>query len=834
MPLLRRSFSKHTVSSLHSSSSSQGSESSQSKKSQSSSFVDCEAEDDSGIGLADDEVLAVDDSEEDSDYSDDSDSVKSAKRPRLSTKKAVASNRTTRSGVALGRSPTIRAYNTPTLISKKNGQDSRAILTKKFVIPFQRNEKGEITHPRAASLVSTVTNRTLGVRRMLGFSTRAVHDHTAEDAIILYDPTLDEEVIKQQEEEQARNAAENASKGNVKSSRSLAEILGHKKQEITRVHVVVDPVLGRVLRPHQIEGVKFMYNCVTGKIIQNSFGCIMADEMGLGKTLQCITLLWSLLRQSPHPTKPTIEKAIITCPSSLVRNWANELVKWLGPSRISPLVIDKSGSKENLISSLKAFASAHGRMVVNPVLIVSYETLRGHINLLQNIPIGLLLCDEGHRLKNSDSQTFQALNSIQVQRRVILSGTPLQNDLTEYFTLLSFVAPGLLGTNFRRDFELPILRGRDALATDKERELGDQKLRELWETVSKIIIRRTNDLLTKYLPVKYEHVVFCRLSELQLMLYNFFITSPEIKKLLRGTGSQPLKAITMLKKLCNHPDLLNLPDELEGSEVLLPENYVKDKRRYMIAAYSGKMLVLERMLEKINEETNDKVVLISNYTQTLDLFEKLCRQRKYGCLRLDGSTTISKRQKLVDRFNDPNGTEFIFLLSSKAAGCGLNLVAANRLVLFDPDWNPGSDQQALARVWRDGQKKDCFIYRFIATGTIEEKIFQRQSHKQSLSTCVVDESADVERHFSQENLRQLFQFNENTECETHDTFRCKRCKDGRQIVRAANMQYGDASTWNHHGDAELQKLPDAILRAEAGQRTVSYVFQYKSHCHPQE
>ena len=194
--------------------------------------------------------------------------------------------------------------------------------------------------------------------------------------------------------------------------------------------------------------------------------------------------------------------------------------------------------------------------------------------------------------------------------------------------------------------------------------------------------------------------------------------------------------------------------------------------------------------------------------------------------------TINKRQKLVDQFNDPNGKEFVFLLSSKAGGCGINLIGANRLILFDPgrppmqlvfrrrtltdfvltDWNPAADQQALARVWRDGQKKECglasflpspivisqpllgFVYRFISTGTIEEKIFQRQANKQSLSSAVVDEKEDVERHFSLDSLRKLFLFNENTLCETHETFKCKRCKNGRQFIKAPALLYGDAST----------------------------------------
>ncbi|CAG8724732.1 7996_t:CDS:10, partial [Acaulospora morrowiae] len=489
-------------------------------------------------------------------------------------------------------------------------------------------------------------------------------------------------------------------------------------------------------------------------------------------------------------------------------------------------------SKENTLKALRYFAGAQGRLIAQPVLIISYESLRTNIEVLKNTKIGLLLCDEGHRLKNSNSQLFVALNSLQVQRRVILSGTPIQNDLSEYFSLLNFANPGLLGTpnEFRRNYENPILRGRDANASEKEREISDQKLGELLDVVSKFIIRRNNDILSKYLPVKFEHVVFCRLSEFQVSLYNKFLGSSDIQGLLRGTMSQPLKAITFLKKLCNHPDLLNLTNELKGSKDCFPANYSsRDRRRLFRPELSGKMLVLDRMLEKIKKETNDKIVLISNYTQTLDLFEQLCRSKKYGCLRLDGSMPIKKRQTLVTRFNDPHSPEFVFLLSSKAGGCGLNLIGANRLVLFDPDWNPASDQQALARVWRDGQKKECFIYRFISTGTIEEKIFQRQSHKQSLSSCVVDEEEDVERYFTFESLKRLFLFDPDTMCDTHSTFKCLKCENGVQTRPGESMTYGDTNTWDHFtGGDDLTKIHDDILKLEANRGIVSYVFQYMS------
>lgn len=179
-------------------------------------------------------------------------------------------------------------------------------------------------------------------------------------------------------------------------------------------------------------------------------------------------------------------------------------------------------------------------------------------------------------------------------------------------------------------------------------------------------------------------------------------------------------------------------------------------------------MLLDCMLAAMKMNTTDKIVLISNYTQTLDLFERLSRKRGYNFVRLDGTMNIKKRGKVVESFNAPDSQDFIFLLSSKAGGCGLNLIGANRLVMFDPDWNPANDEQAMARVWRDGQKKPCFIYRFVATGSIEEKIFQRQTHKKALSNTVVDNDENNVRHFSKSDLKDLFKLEEGTASDTHD------------------------------------------------------------------
>ncbi|ROV90711.1 hypothetical protein VSDG_08297 [Cytospora chrysosperma] len=443
-------------------------------------------------------------------------------------------------------------------------KEADKVFRKAFSVPFVNKNRGAYNPNRPPP--------TLGLRQGAVFVAKPLHDPSGEFAIVLYDPTIDDKPKNPENPKEVEEAAKVEPIDMPLVHKSLAEILGIKKKVEgvhPRVPVVIDPRLAKVLRPHQIEGVKFMYRCVTGMIDEKANGCIMADEMGLGKTLQCIALLWTLLKQSPEAGKSTIQKAIVVCPSSLVKNWANELVKWLGADAITPFAIDGKATKEELTRQLRQWAISSGRSVTRPVIIVSYETLRLNVDELKDCKIGLLLADEGHRLKNGDSQTFTALNSLNVTRRVILSGTPIQNDLSEYFSLISFANPDLLGTRleFRKRFEIPILRGRDADASDKDRQRGDECLSELLGVVNKFIIRRSNDLLSKYLPLKYEHVVFCNNAPFQTDLYNYFIKSPDIQALLRGKGSQPLKAINILKKLCNHPDLLDLPQSLSSCVV---------------------------------------------------------------------------------------------------------------------------------------------------------------------------------------------------------------------------------------------------------------------------
>uniref|UniRef100_A0A7N0ZRG5 DNA repair and recombination protein RAD54 n=1 Tax=Kalanchoe fedtschenkoi TaxID=63787 RepID=A0A7N0ZRG5_KALFE len=640
--------------------------------------------------------------------------------------------------------------------------------------------------------------------------------------------------------------------------------------------ISVDPLLVQFLRPHQREGVQFMFDCVSGLCSSADInGCILADDMGLGKTLQSITLLYTLLCQG-FDGKPMVKKAIIVTPTSLVSNWEAEIEKWIG--RRVQLVALCESTRDDVISGIDQFTRPRSCM---QILIVSYETFRLHASKFSaSGSCDLLICDEAHRLKNDQTLTNRALASLPCKRRILLSGTPMQNDLEEFFAMVNFTNPGVLGeaSFFRRYYEAPIVSGREPTATMEEKKIGNERSAELSAKVNQFILRRTNALLSNHLPPKIVEVVCCKLTPLQAALYNHFIHSKNVKRLITEDAkhSKVLAYIIALKKLCNHPKLIydtiksGSPGMSEFEDCLRffpPEMFSGRSGSWTggdgaWVELSGKMQVLARLLAQLRLKTDDRIVLVSNYTQTLDLFAQLCRERRYPYLRLDGSTTVSKRQKLVNRFNDLAKDEFAFLLSSKAGGCGLNLIGGNRLVLFDPDWNPANDKQAAARVWRDGQKKRVYIYRFLSTGTIEEKVYQRQMSKEGLQKVIQHEKADTSNAqgntLSSEDLRDLFTFHENARSEIHEKMNCLRCQrnDDEPDVKGeseeasaseleicdiggfANLagclhklshtekQVGtpleeDLGSWGHHFFST--SVPDTILQASAGDE-VSFVF----------
>ncbi|XP_045661906.1 DNA repair and recombination protein RAD54B isoform X3 [Ursus americanus] len=561
------------------------------------------------------------------------------------------------------------------------------------------------------------------------------------------------------------------------------------------VDVVIDPHLVYHLRPHQKEGIIFLYECVMGMRVNGRCGAILADEMGLGKTLQCISLIWTLQCQGPYGGKPVIKKTLIVTPGSLVNNWRKEFQKWLGSERIKIFPVDQDHKVEEFTKS--PFYS---------VLIISYEMLLRSLDQIKNVKFDLLICDEGHRLKNSAIKTTTALISLSCEKRIILTGTPVQNDLQEFFALIDFVNPGILGSlsSYRKIYEEPIIISRQPSASEEKKELGEKRAAELTCLTGLFILRRTQEVINKYLPPKIENVVFCRPGALQIELYRKLLNSQAVRFCLQGLlGNSPhLICIGALKKLCNHPCLLF--------------NSIKEKE--YSSTWDG------------NEEK-------SLYEGLVDVFPA-----DYNPLMFteEESGKLQVLMKLLAVIHELRPTE-----NSKAGGVGLNLIGGSHLILYDIDWNPATDIQAMSRVWRDGQKHPVHIYRLLTTGTIEEKIYQRQISKQDLSGAVVDLTKTSEHiQFSVEELKNLFTLHESSHCVTHDLLDCECTgdKDGtgdslEKFPISRNCQLGphhqksnslkplsmsQLKQWKHFSGDHLN-LADPFL--EKIRENVSFFFQ---------
>ena len=545
---------------------------------------------------------------------------------------------------------------------------------------------------------------------------------------------------------------------------STRETNFYRRDVRTACPVVCDPFIAKFLRPHQRDGLKFMFECVMGlrasaHTNKAHTGCLLAHEMGLGKTLQVIALVWTLLKQSPFKRGcPTCRRVVICVPASLVGNWAAEFKKWLGPERIDPKVVE--GGDKDAQKSFEEFALSSQRRY--NVLITSYETLTAKSEALARANIDLLVCDEAHRLKNASQTTkgAMALSSLKCHRRVLLTGTPVQNDLDELWGVMDFACPGLMGdlSSFKTIYATPIEKAGERGAKEDVVRIGNARRDEVSKLIGPFIhSRKADEINASLLPPKTEYVVFIRLTETQRALYVEQLKAKSMQAMLGRIGKtddaiSPLSAIQTLQKLCNAAALASEAHRDDPIET------------------SSKLCVLRSMFRAL--PSDERIVIVSGFTTTLDLIALLCEGEKLKYDRLQGSTPPKDRTAIVRKFN---ATGRILLLSTKAGGVGLNLVGANRLVLVDSSWNPAHDLQAQARIWREGQTKKCTIYRLLSTGTIEERMFQRQELKGSLartlgfkSTSTASNGGGSSSTFTQAELRDLFSLVKDTKCDTAD------------------------------------------------------------------
>ncbi|KAI0812391.1 SNF2 family N-terminal domain-containing protein [Irpex lacteus] len=579
------------------------------------------------------------------------------------------------------------------------------------------------------------------------------------------------------------------------SSSSSSLLRDEETQNAPVVPVVIDPVLARRLREHQVEGVKFMYECVMAMKGHDGRGCILADEMGMGKTLQTITLVWTLLKQNPYAgIGPVVGKVLIVCPVTLINNWKNEFHKWLGRDRVGVFVGDKDKAL------IKQFVNSR----IHHVLIIGYERLRSVIQDLQYCipPIGLIICDEGHRLKSANNKTSAMFEALSTTRRIILSGTPIQNDLGEFHAMADFCNPGLLGNDksFKKIYEVPILKSRAPDCTAKDKELGEARLEQLLEVANSFVLRREATILKKFLPPKHEYVVFIAPTKLQRDIFHKILTAEKLDSLVRNSTADSLALISMLTKISNSPILLKAAldqaNERGGEGGIVRSSVVADAVQFLPGraqvddvSLSGKLAALANLLRAIYKTTDEKCIIVSHYTSTLSIIEAFCKKKNYSYHRLDGSTPGPKRQEYVNDFN-----KIVFLLSSKAGGVGLNLIGASRLCLVDSDWNPSHDLQSMGRIHRDGQKRPVFIYRFLTAGSIDEKIYQRQITKLGLSDSLLGKGGSDSKSdsFTRKDLRDIFTVHPDTACHTHDLLECP-CPTGSSGLSSRD-KVGDDST----------------------------------------
>ncbi|EMG49407.1 hypothetical protein G210_5820 [Candida maltosa Xu316] len=452
------------------------------------------------------------------------------------------------------------------------------------------------------------------------------------------------------------------------------------------VRVNIDPHLATKLRPHQVEGVKFLYECLLGYRDFNGNGCLLADEMGLGKTLMTITTIWTLLKQNPMPDqkKSVVNKVLVVCPVTLISNWRQEFKKWLGPNKLNVLTLN------NAMSNEKQDILNFGKVNVYQVLVVNYEKVTAHFDELSTIKFDLLVCDEGHRLKNSANKVLNHLIKLNIPRKIVLTGTPIQNELVEFHTLISFLNPGVLPDlkTFQKNFINPISRSRDVNCFDPEmKQKGEAISQQLIQLTQSFILRRTQSILSNYLTTKTDVLLFVPPTPLQIKLFNYITNLKKFDQI--NSGSDSFTLINLFKKICNSPILLT--DDTFFQKIV--------EEKFNLITSSGKINILIPLLLEIVAQ-KEKVVLISNYTKTLDLLEKVLCKINLSFSRLDGSTPNNIRNQLVNQFNK-NDSINVFLLSSKSGGMGINLVGASRLILFDNDWNPATDLQSMSRIHRD-------------------------------------------------------------------------------------------------------------------------------------
>ncbi|KAL3717306.1 hypothetical protein ACJRO7_008824 [Eucalyptus globulus] len=503
-------------------------------------------------------------------------------------------------------------------------------------------------------------------------------------------------------------------------------------------------------------------------------GGIIGDEMGLGKTIQVLSFLGALHVSGMY--KPSI----VVCPVTLLRQWKREAKKWYPKFHVE-ILHDSSQdsyskksknsyesddeSEGSLNRDYEETSQSKNAKKWDPLikrvlrsesglLITTYEHLRLLGDKLLHIVWGYAVLDEGHRIRNPNAEITLVCKQLQTVHRIIMTGAPIQNRLTELWSLFDFVFPGKLGVLpvFEAEFAVPITVGGYANASPLQVTTAYRCAVVLRDLVMPYLLRRMKADVNAHLPKKTEHVLFCSLNAEQRSVYRAFLASSEVEQILGGSKNS-LYGIDVMRKICNHPDLLEREHAHHNPDYGNPER-------------SGKMKVVAEVL-KVWKEEGHRVLLFAQTQQMLDILESFLVSGEYKYRRMDGLTPVKQRMALIDEFNNSDEV-FIFILTTKVGGLGTNLTGANRVIIFDPDWNPSTDMQARERAWRIGQTRDVTVYRLITRGTIEEKVYHRQIYKHFLTNKIL-KNPQQRRIFRARDMKDLFTLNDDGESGTTET-----------------------------------------------------------------
>ena len=627
-----------------------------------------------------------------------------------------------------------------------------------------------------------------------------------------------------------------------------------------KVLVKINKAFVPLLKPHQLEGIKFLYDCIIESVdrVNNEnepgSGCILAHSMGLGKTFQIVVFLHTIMTNKHLQDK--IERALIIVPYNVIENWVREFNKWFEMCSIDwPINIFEIRNAKTIKQRLEMMRSWYKRggilLITSNLfsrIVSNSESQKESIIKKALLSPGpdLVVIDEGHLLKNDESTFNIALNLVQAKRRIVLTGTPLQNNLIEYFVMVNFVKPHLLGTKkeFRNRFENPVKKGQNADSSHYEVQLMKKRIHVLSQMLKGCIHRQDYQVLVPYLQPKYEYVLCVKLTKEQIHLYQhylkFFVdkTDRAHKNFLRDKQ--------FLSLVWTHPALMH--DYSIDSQTNKKENFASsignwylkylDLENIYQIELSVKYILLFVILEMC-EKIGDKVVVFSQSLYCLDLIEKLlrfkmkafCKQhslvnmayedvlaktcgvsnryvRNTDYFRIDGSVDADERSSIIDQFNNVHEKRArLMLVSTKAGGIGTNLIGANRAIIFDASFNPSHDLQAIFRIYRLGQIKPVFVYRFTAYGTMEDKIYKRQIVKQSLSGRVVDEQ-QILRHYTTTQIEQMYELDTDYgDSEVH-------MLSEDRILNDLLLTHSDLIVSYHEHDTLLENRPEEDLTEE--------------------